>query len=44
MKDGIFFMDIASYKSEFQVTHINEDTTGWNLDYFLMQNDPDEDS
>ena len=38
--EGIFFMDIASYKRNFQLTVVNQDTRNWNLDYFLKLDDP----
>ena len=37
--EGIFFMDIGSYISNFQLSVINQDTSNWDLDYFLMLND-----
>jgi len=39
MWDGIFYMDIASYKSNFSMTTVNQDTTGWNLGYYLKTDD-----
>ena len=33
-------MDITSYKRNFQLSVINQDTSNWNFDYFLMLDDP----
>lgn len=37
--EGIFFMDIDSYKTNFQLSVINQDTSKWNMDYFLALDD-----
>jgi len=37
--EGVFYMDIATYKNNFSETHINEDVTDWDLSYFLMLGD-----
>ena len=38
--EGIFYMDIKSYRENFQLSCINEDTSSWFFDYFLMLEDP----
>jgi hypothetical protein len=38
--DGIFFTDIASYKSFYGGTNVSLDSTGWKFDYFTMFDDP----
>ena len=38
--EGLFFIDLDSYMSNFSVTQINQDTSNWNLGYFLMHDDP----
>jgi hypothetical protein len=37
--DGIFYMDIGSYFTNFSMTSINKDTEQWKLNWFLMHND-----
>lgn len=39
--NGIFYMDIDSFKRNFDDTQINQDTTGWSFDHFLMFDDPE---
>ena len=41
--EGIFYMDIDTYKEYFGASVINQDTRGWSLDYFLMFDDPEKD-
>jgi len=33
--DGLFFMDIDSYMSNFSMTNVNQDTSTWSPSYFL---------
>merc|ERR1712226_1300520 len=37
--EGIFFMDIAAYISNFQLSVINQDTSNWNFGSFTMFDD-----
>lgn len=37
-------MDIASYMVNFSVTQVNQDTLSWHLKYFLMIEDPKDES
>jgi len=37
--EGIFYMDVKSYRENFQLSCINEDTSNWDFDYFLMLGD-----
>ena len=37
--DGIFFTDIATYKSNFTETQINFDTSDWSFGSWLMLDD-----
>lgn len=36
---GVFYMDITTYRLNFDGTDINEDVSGWDLSYFLMLGD-----
>lgn len=36
---GVFYMDITTYRNNFEGTSINEDVSGWDLSYFLMLGD-----
>ena len=40
--DGVFYIDLDSYMVNFSRTQINQDTSDWNLKWFLMQDDPAE--
>jgi len=40
--EGIFWMDIDSYKKNFETTSINQDTSNWHLGYFTMLDDEEE--
>ena len=39
--DGVFFMDLDTYMTTFDVTHFTRDTSeaGWSEDHFLMLDD-----
>jgi len=37
--DGIFYMDITTYRTNFTETQINQDTSAWNMSHFLMLGD-----
>lgn len=37
--DGVFFMQIEDYISQASETFVNQDTTGWGSDHFLLTND-----
>ena len=36
---GVFYMDITTYRKNFDGTDINEDVSNWDLSYFLMLGD-----
>ena len=38
--DGVFYIDLDSYMVNFSRTQINQDTSSWNLKWFLMRDDP----
>ena len=38
--DGVFYIDLDSYMINFSRTQVNQDTSGWNLKWFLMIDDP----
>jgi hypothetical protein len=38
--DGVFYIDLDSYMVNFSRTQVNQDTSDWNLKWFLMQDDP----
>ena len=40
--NGLFFIDFDSYMDNFYRTSINQDTSNWNLKYFLMHDDPND--
>ena len=42
--DGLFYIDMDSYIHNFGETRINLDTSGWNLKWFLMKDDPAEEA
>ena len=38
-KDGVFFMDLGNFMSEFEASRANYNTDGWSHDYHLQLND-----
>jgi hypothetical protein len=40
LNEGIFYMDINSYRQDFQLSCINENTDDWEFKYFTMFDDP----
>lgn len=42
--EGIYFMDLDTYHSNFNETQVNQDTSSWDLSHFLMFNDTKEPS
>ena len=39
MGDGLFWMDLDAFVTNFSDTNVNQDTSNWKHDYFLMIDD-----
>ena len=37
--EGVFYMDITTYRTNFNETHLNYDTKDWNFGSFIMFDD-----
>jgi len=44
VNEGLYYIDIDSYMDNFAWTVVNQDTKKWHLGYFLMRDDPLEES